>query len=49
MNLNIANSKVLHLHQSNRRYMYRLGEEVLESSPVEKDLRVLVDETLIMN
>ena len=49
MKYNKTKCKVLHFGQDNQKYVYRLREELLESSPTEKDFLVLVNEKLGVN
>ena len=46
---NKAKCKVLHFDCGNSRYVYRVGEELIETIPMERKLWVLVDKKLDMS
>jgi len=49
MKLNKGKCRVLHSRRNNPMHQYRLEEDVLESSSVERNLGVLVDDKLTMS
>jgi len=49
MKFNKGKCRVLHLGRNNLMHQYRLGADLLESSSVERDMGILVDDRLTMS
>ena len=49
MNFRKRKHQILHLGRSNSGYTYRLGDEMLKSSPAERNLGILVNNKLNMS
>ena len=49
MRFNKSRCRVLHLEKNNGTYQYRLGDDLLQMSSVEKDMGVLVASRLAMS
>ena len=49
MRFNKSKCRVFHLRRNNHIHQYRLGDDLLERSSVEKNLGVLVDSRLAMS
>jgi len=49
MRFNKSKCRVLHLGRNNCMHQYRVGDDLLERSSEEKDLRVLVNNRLAMS
>ncbi|KAJ7402485.1 rna-directed dna polymerase from mobile element jockey-like [Pitangus sulphuratus] len=49
MKFNKVKGEILHLGQGNPKHRYKMGREWIKNSPEEKDLMILVNETLDMS
>ena len=49
MRFNKSKCRVMHMRRNNCMHQYRLGDDLLERSSVEKNLEILVDNKLAMS